>query len=277
MKDLAGQTAIVTGAGSGIGEACARILAREGATVAVVDISSDRAQQCSSAIRADGGTARPFGVDVTSSRGFGGFVESVLAWTGRIDVLICNVGIYPTALLDHIDDEVWDHVMRTNATSTFYAVRAVAPVMRSQRYGRIVFTSSVTGPLTAMPGLAHYAASKGALGGFMRGSAVELAAYDITVNSVLPGTVHTDGVNGSGGSSFLDEMVPSIPMRRAATPADIGYAIRALVAPEAGYLTGVELVVDGGQRLVEGGRLSPLSHTYRPLTVDQPVPSPTRT
>lgn len=265
MIDLGGQVAIVTGAGSGIGSACARVLADDGAAVAVVDINSDSAQQTSSLIAANGGDSTPYGVDVSDGTQVERLVETVAGRAGRIDVLVCNVGVYPTALIENTDDALWERVMRTNATSAFVAIRAVAPIMRGQGYGRIVLTSSVTGPMSAIAGLAHYGASKGALGGLMRGAAVELAAFGVTVNAVLPGTVRTEGVKSSGGTDFVDQMLPSIPMGRPATPEDIAWAIRWLAAPEASYITGVELVVDGGQRLAEGGRLAPLSHTYEPL------------
>ena len=124
------------------------------------------------------------------------------------------------------------------------------PAMVARSYGRIVLTSSITGPLTGQPGFAHYGASKAALLGFMRSAAVELATTGVTVNAVLPGNVKTPGF-ASTSEEHQRLMLTSIPMRRYADPEDIGWAVRFLASPEAGYITGQTLIVDGGQVLPE--------------------------
>lgn len=252
MQGLTGQTAIVTGAGAGIGRGIASVLASEGASIVAADVDRDRAAATATAIQELGGKAIPVGADVALAGDVRRLVDEAIAWTGRVEVLASNVGIYPTSALEATTEETWDRVMTVNVKSAFLLLRAVLPIMREQRYGRIVVTSSITGPLTAMPMLGHYAASKAALMGLVRSAALESASYGVTVNAVLPGTVDTEGLRAAGGQEYVDLMLPSIPVGRLAQPEDLGWAVRMLAAPEAAYITGVGLAVDGGQTLPEG-------------------------
>jgi 3-oxoacyl-[acyl-carrier protein] reductase len=252
MQTLTSQTAIVTGAGAGIGRGIALVLASEGASVVTVDIDGDRAAATVRRIEDAGGTAIALTADVAVTDGVRRLVDAAMAWTGRVDVLASNVGIYPTSAIESTSEEIWDHVMTVNVKSAFLLLKAVLPIMRAQHYGRVIVTSSITGPITAMPTLAHYAASKAALMGLVRSAALESASDGITVNAVLPGTVDTDGLRAAGGQEYVDLMLPSIPAGRLAQPQDLGWAVRLLAAPEAGYVTGVGLPVDGGQTLPEG-------------------------
>jgi len=178
-------------------------------------------------------------------------VEAVVARFDRIDILAANAGIYPSAELADLDDAMWDRVMDVNVKGAVYAVQACAPTMVARGYGRIVLTSSITGPITGQPGFAHYGASKAAMLGFMRSVAVELATSGVTINAVMPGNVETPGL-AETSEEHQDRMLASIPMERYATAEDIGWAVRFLASPEAGYITGQTLVVDGGQVLPEG-------------------------
>lgn len=253
MRTLGGRTAIVTGAGSGIGAGIATVLAAEGADVVVADRDAERAAATATAITDAGGSAVVQVCDVSVDAEVRALVGAAVEATGRVDVLASNVGIYPVATIEDTTEELWDTVMTVNVKSAWLLMRAVAPVMRRQGGGRIVVTSSITGPMTAMAGLSHYAASKAALMGLVRGGALELGPAGITVNAVLPGTVDTEGLRATGGAQFLATMLPSIPVGRAATPADIGWAVRLLASDEASYINGVGLVVDGGQTIPEGG------------------------
>jgi 3-oxoacyl-[acyl-carrier protein] reductase len=141
-------------------------------------------------------------------------------------------------------------VMDINVTGAVRAVRACLPAMVSQQYGRIVLTSSITGPVTGQAGFAHYGASKAAMLGFMRSAAVELATSGVTVNAVLPGNVETPGFAATS-EEHRRRMLLAIPMGRYASAADVGWAVRFLASPEAGYITGQTLIVDGGQVLPE--------------------------
>ena len=250
MQRLTDQVAIVTGAAQGIGRGIASVLAVEGARVVICDLDADNAESTATDLRAQGLDVLAVATDVTERASVDAMAARVVAEYGRVDILAANAGIYPTAALAEIDDAMWDRVMDVNVTGAVRVVQACMPTMVSRKYGRIVLTSSITGPLTGQPGFAHYGASKAALLGFMRSAAVELATSGVTVNAVLPGNVKTPGF-ASTSEEHQRLMLTSIPMRRYADPEDIGWAVRFLASPEAGYITGQTLIVDGGQVLPE--------------------------
>ena len=253
MQSLDGQTALVTGAGSGIGRGIALVLASEGARIAVVDLDAERAAAVAAAVSELGGAAVPVTADVSVARDVARAVEETVEWSGRLDILASNAGIFPESALEELDEKTWDRVMAVNVKSAFLLLRAALPVMRRQKYGRVVVTGSITGPVTGVPMLAHYGASKAALLGLVRGAALEAARDGITVNAVLPGNIETEGGQAAGGAAYYNAMRPSIPMARLGRPDDIGWAVRMLAAPEANWITGTGLIVDGGQSLPEGG------------------------
>ena len=169
---------------------------------------------------------------------------------GRIDLLAANAGIFPAAKLDVMTEGDFDRVIDVNLKGTFLAIRAVLPAMKAARKGRIVVTSSITGPITGYPGWAHYGASKAGQLGFVRTAAIELAPWGITINAVMPGNIRTEGLDGLG-ADYLAKMEGSIPMRRLGSVADIANAALYFATDEAGYVTGQNIVVDGGQVLPE--------------------------
>ena len=245
MQRLDGQGAIVTGSARGIGRGIATVLASEGARVAIADVNLDAARATASEL---GGIA--IEVDVTDASSLRAMAARALDEFGRLDILAANAGIYPTALIDEIDEREWDRVNDLNARGAFFALQACVPAMRERGYGRIVLTSSITGPVTGHPGYAHYGASKAAMLGFMRSAAIELATSGVTVNAVMPGNVKTPGLD-EAGEEHQRQMMASIPLGDFADPADIGWAVRFLASPEARYITGQTLIVDGGQVLPE--------------------------
>lgn len=240
----------MTGAAQGIGRGIASVLAAEGARVVICDLDADLAESTATDLRAQGLDVLAVATDVTKRASVDAMAARVVADYGRIDILAANAGIYPTAALAEIDDALWDRVMDVNVTGAVRVVQACMPSMVARTYGRVVLTSSITGPLTGQPGFAHYGASKAALLGFMRSAAVELATSGVTVNAVLPGNVKTPGF-ATMSEEHQRLMVTSIPMRRYAEPEEIGWAVRFLASPEAGYITGQTLIVDGGQVLPE--------------------------
>ena len=253
MQTLEDQTALVTGAGSGIGRGIALVLASEGARIVVVDLDRERAAASASAVRELGGQATAVTADVSVASDVARAVQETVEWSGRLDIVASNAGIYPTAALEELDEQTWDRVMDVNVKSAFLLMQSALPVMRRQQYGRVVVTASITGWLTGAPGLAHYGASKAALMGLVRGAALEAARDGVTINAVLPGNIDTEGARAGGGSEYFELMRPSIPLARFGLPEDIGWAVRMLAAPEASFITGTGLIIDGGQSLPEGG------------------------
>jgi 3-oxoacyl-[acyl-carrier protein] reductase len=251
MRPLTDQVAVVTGAARGIGRGIASVLATEGARVALVDVDGDAAERAAAALRAESLDAIAVAVDVSDRAAVDSLAAQVVADWGRIDVLAANAGVYPSAELPEIDEAHWSRVMDVNVKGVVHATQACLPPMRGRRYGRIVLTSSITGPFTGQPGFAAYGASKAAMLGFMRTAAVELARSGVTVNAVLPGNVRTPGL-AETSDEHQRRMLGAIPMGRLAEVEDVGWAVRFLASPEAGYITGQTLVVDGGQVLPEG-------------------------
>ena len=252
MKDLSGRVAVVTGAASGVGLGIAEVLAGEGARVVLVDVDSAAGERAAEALRAAGHDALAMQADVVDGSSLAARGADVLERYGRIDILAANAGIYhPPVALDVMRDSDWDRIMDINVKGVVHSIQACLPAMRQGGYGRIVLTSSITGPLVGAPSLSHYAASKAALLGLMRTAALELADDGITVNAVMPGNVRTPGIEAFG-AEFVQGMVDSIPLKRLADPADVGWAVRYLASEEAGYVTGQTIVIDGGQVLPEG-------------------------
>jgi 3-oxoacyl-[acyl-carrier protein] reductase len=234
MQQLTDQVAVVTGGARGIGRGIATVLAAEGARVVIVDLDGELAERAASDL---GGLA--IAADVVDRASVEQMAARVVDELGRIDIVAANAGIYPVAEL-----------MDVNVGGAVRTVQACLPAMRDRGYGRVVLTSSITGPITGQRGFAHYGASKAAMLGFMRSAAVELARSGITVNAVMPGNVATEGFAGTS-DEHQERMLTSIPMGRYAEPEEIGWAVRFLASPEAAYITGQTLIVDGGQVLPE--------------------------
>jgi 3-oxoacyl-[acyl-carrier protein] reductase len=245
MRQLTDQVAIVTGAARGIGRGIASVLAAEGARVVVVDRDGELAEQTAVEV---GGLA--IAADVTHRASVQAMAARVVEELGRIDIVAANAGIYPVAELATMTEEMWSRVMDVNVGGAVWTVQACLPTMQERGYGRIVLTSSITGPITGQAGFAHYGASKAAMLGFMRSAAVEVAGSGITINAVMPGNVATEGFADTS-EEHQRRMLRSIPMGRYAEPEEVGWAVRFLASPEAGYITGQALIVDGGQVLPE--------------------------
>jgi 3-oxoacyl-[acyl-carrier protein] reductase len=235
--------ALVTGASRGIGRACALRLAKEGFAVAVnYRQGASQAEEVVQEIAAAGGTAFALQGDVAAAGEADRLVQEVIGKFARIDVLVNNAGITRDTLVLRMSDEEFDQVLATNLAGAFRLVRAALKPMLRQRYGRIVNISSIAG-MVGNPGQANYSAAKAGMLGLTRAVAKEVASRNITVNAIAPGLIDTDMSMEIKGRESL---VQSIPLGRAGTPEEVAAAVAFLARPEASYITGVTLPVDGG-------------------------------
>jgi len=246
-QSLKGRSVVVTGGSKGIGKGIARVFAGAGAKVVIVARHGDQAE---AAAREIGHGAWGMAGDVTSLASMDSVMKETAAKNGGLDVLCANAGIFPPARLEDMTSEQWDEVVDTNLKGTFHAVKAAVPYLKRSDQGRIVLTSSITGPVTGFPGWTHYGATKAGQLGFMRTACIELAKYAITVNAVMPGNILTEGLIGMG-EDYQKTMAASIPLKKLGTVEDIGHAALYFASKEAGYVTGQTLIVDGGQILPE--------------------------
>ncbi len=244
---LMGRSVLVTGGSKGIGKGIARVFADAGAKVAIMARHLDQAQAAAKEI---GLGAFGFAGDVTSLVSLESAVKTLIDQNGALDVLCANAGIFPAARLEDMNEAQWDEVMDTNLKGTFLTLKAAIPHLKKSNQGRVIITSSITGPVTGYPGWTHYGASKSGQLGFMRTACLELAKYGITVNAVMPGNIMTEGLVGNG-ESYIKSMEASVPLKRLGTPEDIGHAALYFASKEAAYVTGQTIVVDGGQILPE--------------------------
>lgn len=247
---LTGRRVVVTGASKGIGRGIARRFGLAGCRVLVVARSQPAAEAVADEIVAEGGTAHAFKGDVTLQSDMQAMAAAATELLGGIDILCANAGIFPAAPLSTMTEGDFDAVMATNLKGTFLAVQACLPALKAARTGRIILTSSITGPITGYAGWSHYGASKAGQLGFMRTAAIELAPFGITVNAVLPGNIATEGL-AAMGEDYARSMAASVPMQRLGTVEDIANAAVFFASREAAYITGQSLIVDGGQILPE--------------------------
>jgi 3-oxoacyl-[acyl-carrier protein] reductase len=249
-QSLKGKSVIVTGSSKGIGKGMARVFAGHGAKVLIVARHLKDAEATAAELTKAGGTASAFAGDVTKLSDMQAMAKAAVDRHGGLDVLCANAGIFPQAKIEEMSPESWDEVMDTNLKGTFLAIKACVPYLKTSGQGRIVITSSITGPVTGYPGWTHYGATKAGQLGFMRTACIELAKYGITVNAVMPGNIVTEGLAGLG-EDYQRSMAASVPLKRLGSVEDIGHAAAFFASKEAAYVTGQTIIVDGGQILPE--------------------------
>ncbi len=244
---LDGKVALVIGAARGIGEGIAQRFVEEGAKVVIADTEVEAGQA----------TAKRLGglfveTDISQFDDAQRAVKTARDGYGSLDIVVQNAGIFPWTLIENTSPEEWDRVLAVNLKGTFLAARAALPHMKAKRAGRMIFTSSITGPRVTSPGHGHYSASKAGINGFIKSAALEFSGYGITVNGIEPGNIETEGVKMHRSVAFIKSMAAAIPLGRLGTPRDIANCALFLASDEASYITGTTIIVDGGQTLPEG-------------------------
>ena len=254
LTSLAGRSVLVTGGTRGIGKGIAAAFAAEGANVAIVGRDRVVGQLAAGDIEAvtaeAGGKVSFVPGDVSSRASCTEIVAAAVELGGGLDVLCCNAGIFPSASLREMTPEQLEEVLGVNLKGTVFAVQAAIPALQDSGHGRVIVTSSITGPITGFAGWSHYAASKAGQLGFIRSAALELARARITVNAIMPGNIITEGL-ADLGPEYLRTMEASIPLGRLGSVEDIGNAAVFLASDKAGYITAQTLVIDGGQTVPE--------------------------
>jgi len=248
---LVDRVALVTGAGRGIGQAIAFVFARAGCRVLVATRGRAAGEKTVRSIEAAGGSAKLFACDLAVRAACAASVEVTVKQFGRLDILVHNAAVYPVIALAEMTEEALESTLAVNLKAAFWLTQAALPYLKQSPQPRILITSSVTGPRVALPGLAHYAASKAGLNGFIRAAAMELAKFRITVNGVEPGLIRTEAMEALGDAAQISAMAAQIPLKRLGTPEEIAYAMQYLASEAAAFVTGQTLIVDGGALLPE--------------------------
>ena len=247
---ITGRTVLVTGGTKGIGKGIAGVFARAGANVVVNGRDADAGEAAVRDLSGQGGEVAYVGGDVRTAGDCERLAEETAARFGGVDVLCANAGVFPDVKLADMTEDDIDSIFATNVKGCMLAVKSCLPYLERSGHGRVILTSSITGPITGFPGWSHYGATKAAQLGFLRTACIELAPNGITINAVLPGNVVSEGLEELG-DDYLAAMTAAIPLGRLGRVEEIGAAALFLATDEAGYITGQTIVVDGGQTLPE--------------------------
>jgi NAD(P)-dependent dehydrogenase (short-subunit alcohol dehydrogenase family) len=243
---LSDKTALITGAGQGMGLAVARKLASLGARIAINDVDPARARNAVQILESDDATAIAVPADITSGSEVSQMIDSTVETLGGLHILINNAGIlYPTSVAEMPEDE-WDRVIEVNLKGTFLCAQAALPPMKVAGWGRIVNFSSTAGKNVSTVGGAHYTASKAGVLGFTRHLAKEVAADGITVNAVCPGLIDTEMVRATIDDTRMQAYADSFPIPRLGQPREVADLVGFLASDQAAYITGAALDINGG-------------------------------
>ena len=243
---LKGKVALITGGAMGIGATMARLFAREGAKVVIGDILEAEGHQLAGEVAAGGGEALFLPLNVTVEKSWQDFISTALAHYGKLDILVNNAGILRATNLEETTEEIWEQVMAVNVKGMFLGIKHALPEIRKAGGGSIVNISSTSG-LLGRPSRVAYGPSKGAVRTFTRAIALEQAKEGIRANCILPGTIETlMSQTFLADPAVRGERVKEIPLGRLGRPEDVAYAALYLASDESAFVTGAELIVDGG-------------------------------
>jgi 3-oxoacyl-[acyl-carrier protein] reductase len=241
---MKGQTAIITGAGRGIGKAIGEALAGRGVNIVVVDVNPDMAKETASELEKLGIRSMGLKADVSNSSEVSALFENAQREFGKVEILVNNAGITRDGLLMRMKEEDWDAVININLKGTFLCSREAVKIMAKQRYGRIINIASVVA-FMGNPGQANYSASKAGIVGLTKTLAKEYAGRALTVNAVAPGFIAT-AMTDVLTENVKQEMMKAIPMSRFGTAMDVANAVLFFALPDSGYITGQVMHVNGG-------------------------------
>ncbi|MDP9655306.1 UNVERIFIED_ORG: 3-oxoacyl-[acyl-carrier protein] reductase [Pseudomonas putida] len=248
---LAGKTAFITGSGQGIGASIAKVFAAAGADVVIATRTEGHGQTVLEEIQDAGGSAVLQVMDVGDSEQIEKSIAATVEKFGRLDIIVHNAASFVGGLVEDLEDDQLEQSLNVILKAAFRLSKAAIPHMRKQGSGRLLFTSSVTGPRVVMPGASYYAASKSGLNGFIRTAAIELARDGITVNGVEPGFIKTPAMDLLADEEGQKVMAKFVPIGKLGVPEDIAYAMLYLASDLSGYVTGQTIIVDGGSTLPE--------------------------
>ncbi len=262
-RRLEGKRALVIGGGRGMGAATCERFAEAGATVAVANRTLGSAEEVVGRITASGGMAIALPIDASTAAACREVVAAAAAQLGGLDILVHNAAHIAHETLDKLSEETLEATLRVNLQACFWLTQAAIPHMQKRGGGRIIVTSSVTGPRVAFPGLSHYAASKAGVNGFVRSAALELAPDRITVNGIEPGFIAKPDRGTMSTAEARARIETYIPLGEMGKPDDIAWAMVYLASDEARYVTGQSIVIDGGAVLPESGYAMEKLHQLR--------------
>ncbi len=245
--DFDGRVALVTGGARGMGRAIIELLASRGAQVAVNDLDPEATAAAAHAI---GNDSLAVAGDVADPNRVRAIVDQVADHYGRLDVLVNNAGIAYHRSIYEITDEEWSRVFAVNVQAVFTFIQAASKPMAANGYGRVVNFSSTAGKNVSTVAGAHYTASKAAVLGITRASALELAVHGITVNAVCPGMIDTQMIKDAWPQERIDAYIPSIPLQRMGQPSEVAELVAFLASERAGYITGAAVDITGGELMV---------------------------
>lgn len=250
VGSLSGKNVLMTGGAGNIGRATALLLAEQGAKIAIGDLDIKGTEETVAMIIGSGGDARAFQVDVRSESAVATFVKDAYAYLGSFDGVFANAGLQRSGNVDEFDSDEWDALFEVNSRHCFYIMKYVTPILKSQKRGSIVMTSSLAG-VKGGPGMTAYSASKGAIIGFGKALSAELAPFDVRVNVLCPGWIDTafnePAINFMGGVEAHAKAIQAmVPLRRQGTNEEMAQAVLFMISDMSSYMTGQALVIDGG-------------------------------